>query len=194
MTPPTVAILAGPNGAGKTTASPYLLRYTMSLTEFVNADHIAQGLSTFTPEAAAFAAGRVMLTRMRELAQASQSFAFETTLATRSFAPWLQSLRESGYACTLIFLALPTSDMAVERVRHRVLHGGHHVPEVVVRRRFTRGLRNLVQIYQPLVDDWVVYDSSGPLPRVIAESGPPEVIHDQPYYQALRAQARSEPA
>lgn len=194
MPTPTIVILAGPNGAGKTTAAPYLLRHTMGVGEFVNADFIAQGLSSFTPEVAAFAAGRAMLARMRELAGARQSFAFETKLSTLGLAPWLRSVRQSGIACSLVFLALPTPNHAVERVRLRVSQGGHDVPEPIVRRRYLRGLSNLVRLYQPIVDDWVVYDSSGAQPRLIAQSGPPEAIHDQSFYQQLLAQARSEPA
>ena len=56
-----VIVIAGPNGAGKSTTAPVLLKGTLGLTEFVNADVIAQGLSAFQPESAAFHAGRVML-------------------------------------------------------------------------------------------------------------------------------------
>jgi predicted ABC-type ATPase len=98
--PPLVVVIAGPNGAGKTTIAPRLLRDALAVSEFVNADPIATGLSAFRPESVAMAAGRVMLARLKALATAREDFAFETTLASRSFAPWLRSLRASGYRLT----------------------------------------------------------------------------------------------
>ncbi|GIK19344.1 MAG: hypothetical protein DYG93_05560 [Leptolyngbya sp. PLA2] len=166
--PPSVVILAGPNGAGKTTAAPFVLRDALGVDEFVNADDIARGLSGFAPERSAVAAGRIMLARMRELAGVRATFAFETTLATRSYAPWLSRMRQTGYRATLVFLSLPSADAAVERVRGRVAEGGHDVPEPVVRRRYARGLRNLWNLYLPLADDWSVYDNAGRTPDLMA--------------------------
>ena len=93
---PQVVIIAGPNGAGKSTLAPVLLRDTFGLLEFVNADTISAGLSAFNAEAVALAAGRVMRARLRELADNKQSFAFESTLATRSYASWLRDLKATG--------------------------------------------------------------------------------------------------
>lgn len=95
---PQIVIIAGPNGAGKSTLAPALLRNELRLMEFVNADTIALGLSAFQPERTAIDAGRVMLKRLRELAEQKVSFAFETTLATKSYAPWLADLRRNGYS------------------------------------------------------------------------------------------------
>ena len=137
--------------------------------EFVNADTIALGLSAYRPEAAAVAAGRVMLVRLRFLARERRDFAFETTLSGRGHARWLRSLRTGGYRVHLIFLALPTADLAVLRVQMRVRGGGHDVPESIVRRRFAAGLRNFVHVYSGIADSWQVYDNSGVRgPRLIA--------------------------
>jgi predicted ABC-type ATPase len=169
---PHVVVIAGPNGAGKTTAAPFLLRDTLGVTEFVNADTIAQGLSAFEPEQVAVTAGRVMLARLKGLAARRANFAFETTLASRSFAPWLAGLIAGGYAFHLIFLWLPSADFAVSRVAHRVAKGGHAVPEETVRRRYDAGLRNFFSLYQPQSTTWQMYDnSSGSPPRLIAAGG-----------------------
>jgi len=166
---PNVVVLAGPNGAGKSTTGPALLRDTLGITEFVNADTIAQGLSAFAPEGAAIEAGRVMLRRIHELAEGRTDFAFETTLASRTFASWLADLREEGYRVHVIFLWLPSASFAVDRVAGRVRMGGHNVPEDVVRRRYGAGLRNFFELYQPLADAWRVYDNSQITgPRLIA--------------------------
>jgi predicted ABC-type ATPase len=134
-----LVVLAGPNGAGKSTTAAHLLKGALAVEEFVNADIIAQGLSAYRPESAAVTAGRVMLERLRFLARERRDFAFETTLAGRGHAPWLQDLRAAGYRAHLIFLALPAADLAVARVAERVRQGGHDVPEAVVRRRFVAG-------------------------------------------------------
>ncbi len=167
--PPGLVALAGPNGAGKSTAGPALLKETLGITEFVNADVIARGISAFAPEKAAFSAGRIMLHRMEELADRRASFAFETTLAGRSHAGWIQELVEAGYEFHLLFLWLPSADFAVQRIRDRVRLGGHAVPEDTIRRRYRAGLRNFFRIYRPLAANWQVYDNSGGYsPRLIA--------------------------
>ena len=157
---PNLVVLAGPNGAGKSTAAPVLLRGTLGVTEFVNADVIAQGLSAFDPDRVALAAGRIMLRRLQELARQGVSFAFETTLASRSFAPWIRELLQTGYQFHLVFLWLPNADFAVERVAERVQQGGHDVPEVTIRRRYCAGLSNFFRLYQPLAATWRMYDNS----------------------------------
>ena len=191
-TRPSVVILAGPNGAGKSTVAPALLRGALAVNEFVNADVIASGLSAFDPDSAAIAAGRVMLARIRELASQRVNFAFETTLASRSFAPWLRQLVTSGYSAHLVFLWLPSADFAVDRVAERVRTGGHNVPPETVRRRYAAGLRNFFQLYQPLVSGWVLYDSSGPVPRPVAEglASHPPTVYDRDVWAAAQEQAR----
>jgi predicted ABC-type ATPase len=157
---PLVIVIAGPNGAGKSTAAPSLLRDALQVSEFVNADAIAGGLSAFRPESVAIPAGRAMLERMQHLAEAEANFAFETTLASRSFAPWLARLKRRGYHVHVLFLWLESADLAVDRVAARVRVGGHDVPEETVRRRYERGLRNFFQLYLPLVDSWQMFDNS----------------------------------
>lgn len=187
---PSVVILAGPNGAGKSTAAPALLHGTLAVNEFVNADVIARELSAANPDGAAIAAGRIMLARLRQLAGRRVSFAFETTLASRTFAPWLRDLRTSGYDVQLVFLWLPSADFAIERVAGRVRAGGHNVPAHTVRRRYNSGLRNLFDLYQPLVSSWGLYDSSGPEPKLIAEcleTLPPKV-YDEDVWALVKRQ------
>src|SRR5690606_36586669 len=122
---PEIVIIAGPNGAGKSTLAPALLRDTLGILEYVNADTIAEGLSAFAPEDASFNAGRVMLDRLRELSDSGKDFSFETTLATRFYAVWLRDLQQKGYRVNLIFLWLSKVETAIERVNARVRMGGH---------------------------------------------------------------------
>ena len=174
-------VLAGPNGAGKTTASRRLLVGELGVQEFVNADIIAQGISSFNPEAVAIQAGRVMLERLRQLTEQKVDVAFETTLASRSFAPMIKRLSTEGYRCHLMFLWLPTPDMAVDRVRQRVVSGGHNIPEEVIRRRYEAGLNNFFRIYSAIVTKWEFYDNSDPThPRELARGSMagPTVVSD----------------
>jgi predicted ABC-type ATPase len=161
-------VIAGPNGAGKSTVAPDVLKGALVVTEFVNADVIARGLSAFHPEAVAVAAGRIMLERLRALAAQRVSFAFETTLASRSFAPWIRGLIESGYDFHLVYVWVESAEISVQRVAGRVERGGHHVPEEVVRRRYASGLHNFFELYRPLAKSWQVYDNSSSQLRLIA--------------------------
>jgi predicted ABC-type ATPase len=183
-----LVVIAGPNGAGKSTIASKLLPDQFGIREFVNADVIAQGLSAFDPDAVAIAAGRVMLHRLQDLAAARADFAFETTLASRSFAPWTAQLKRDGYAFELVFVWLSDPDLAINRVRKRVAAGGHAIPDDTVRRRFERSLRNFFELYRPLADRWSVYDNSGrDQPRVIARGAavdPPEIL-DTEYWRRL---------
>ena len=180
-TRPHLIVIAGPNGAGKSTTAPSLLKGTLEVTEFVNADVIAQGLSAFKPEMTAFQAGRIMLERLHYLAKNRLDFAFESTLASKTFAFWIAGLRKKGYDFRLVFLWLPGVDFAVSRVVERVHMGGHNVPEETIRRRYYAGLYNFFALYRPLADAWVFYDNSGGVPRLVA-SGEQEqeiVVFDQ---------------
>jgi predicted ABC-type ATPase len=157
---PRVIMLAGPNGAGKTTSARTLLAETLRVTTYVNADVIAQGLSGFDPDSAAFEAGRIMVERLRALAARRANFAFETTLAARSYASWLSALRETGYTASLYYFWLQSADLATARVALRVQMGGHHVPETIIRRRYDLGMKNFFRLYRSLVDVWQIYDTS----------------------------------
>jgi predicted ABC-type ATPase len=190
---PTVIVLAGPNGAGKTTAAPRLLRDVFGVVEFVNADVIAQGLAGFNPEIAALEAGTIMFDRIRQLGDLRRSFAFETTLASRSLAPWISELIQTGYEFNLVFLWLPSADLAVQRVADRVRLGGHNVPEDTVRRRYKRGLQNFFNLYQPLATAWRMYDNTDAVDmRLIAEGNKIAMttISDRPLWEQIQKEYR----
>lgn len=157
---PSILILAGPNGAGKTTISREVLANTLGFTEFVNADVIAAGLSGFDPERVAFAAGRIMLARLRDLAEARSTFAFESTLASRTFAPWLDQLKLSGYEIHIVYTWLRSSELAVNRVKARIRKGGHSVPPDIITRRYFRSMSNFWNLYRPLAIRWLILDNS----------------------------------
>lgn len=164
FTPKKIIIIAGPNGAGKTTFARSFLPMEAGVPRFINADAIAAGLAAFAPETAALRAGRLMLAEIKQCARRGESFSFETTLSGLAYLRHIAGWRAQGYQVSLMFLSLPSAETAIERVASRVRQGGHRVPEDVIRRRYTGGLKNFQQHYKDAVDDWVLYDNTDPEP------------------------------
>jgi predicted ABC-type ATPase len=181
-------IIAGPNGVGTTTFARTFLPKYADCKNFINADLIAEGISPFSPEAAAVRAGRLMLSEIRFFSRRRDTFAFETTLSGRSYLRLIRQLKKQGYKVHFFFLAVKDVDVALSRVRDRVLKGGHDVPEAVIRRRFSRSIRNFLAEYRPLADSWYLFDNSGRTPVVIAwEKAHKLRIIDEENYQTLIA-------
>jgi len=162
-------IIAGCNGAGKTTASFTILPEVLHCKEFINADEIAKGLSPFQPESVAMQAGRIMLARMDELLQKGETFAFETTLATKSYKLKIERAQANGYEVTLLFFWLRNVTMAKERVAQRVAEGGHSIPTETIERRYHNGIANLFAIYMDMVDICYIFDNSEGRKELIAQ-------------------------
>ncbi len=181
--PPQVVVIAGPNGAGKTTYAEALLT-AMKVPHFVNADRIAQGLSGQRPEAVALSAGRIMLERLRQLGSERESFGFETTLSSRSFALFLRRLAKDGYKVRIFYLMLPSAAESLRRVKLRVKLGGHDIPREVIYRRFGRSAHNLLNLYMPLADSWRisenVWASKPQKPHLVARGSAdgPEILDE----------------
>ena len=159
MQHPNLYIIAGPNGAGKTTASYTLLPEMLGCVNFVNADEIARGLSPFSPDTVDVQAARIMLYRIDELLSQKADFGIETTLATRSYVQLVKRAQVLGYKVHLLFFCLETPEQAIQRVAQRVSNGGHGIPEDVIRRRFKRGIDNLVHLYLPICDSVLIYNN-----------------------------------
>lgn len=164
-----IYIIAGPNGSGKTTFAKKFLPEYVKCPNFANADFIAQGLSPFSPRLAALKAGKLVLKQIHEFADRNADFSFETTLAGKTYAALLQTLKDKNYYIHLFYLWIPNVEIALKRIKERVADGGHDVPVQDVRRRFYRGLYNLFKIYNPLLDTWMLFDNSSITPMLIAE-------------------------
>jgi predicted ABC-type ATPase len=168
MTYKKLYVIAGCNGAGKTTAAFTILPEILDCKEFINADEIARGISPFQPEKVSFEAGRIMLNRINELLCRSENFAFETTLSTKSFKGKIIEAKEKGFQVTLLFFWLKSSQLAKERVKIRVSEGGHDIEPEVIERRYIRGIKNLFNIYLPIVDNAFIFDNSDGKHKLLA--------------------------
>jgi len=167
---PNLYIIAGCNGAGKTTASYTILPEILNCKEFVNADNIAAGISPLNPESVAIEAGRIMLNRVAILMDEHVDFALETTLSTRSYVSLVKKAQQMGYVVTLLYFWLASPEMAFERVAKRVSEGGHDIPIDVIQRRYYRGIENLLNLYIPVCDRWIVTNNVNVPSQVVAHS------------------------
>jgi predicted ABC-type ATPase len=155
-----IFMIAGPNGAGKTTTAMSLISNIAILDEFINADEIARGLAPMHPESMSLTSSKLMIKRFKELLESNKSFAFETTASGTNYVKHLKEAKASNYEIHLMFLWLPSPDLAVKRVAQRVEQGGHHIPEDTIRRRYYAGLKNLIKHYLPLSDSALILDNS----------------------------------
>ena len=156
--------------------------------ELVNADEIARGLSPFRPGTVSIQAGWLMLGRLHELLGTGETFALETTLATRIYLPIIAKARAQGYVIRLLFFWLNSPDLAVRRVAAWVCEGGHNIPEPTIRRRYEGGLRQFFQAYRHAVDNWAFIDNSNGAGVPVAESnGDDPVVFNKFVWQSLTA-------
>ena len=163
-----VHIVGGPNGAGKTTfVKQFLPEYT-NVTNFVNADDIALGLSPFDRNAMPIKSGKLMLELIDQYREKGESFGFETTLAGKKWQIMIKEMKKAGYLVYIFFLDLSSVDLAVARVRYRVESGGHEIPEETIRRRYLRSRHNFWYNYKDLADNWYLINNSRKTPELIA--------------------------
>lgn len=183
---PTCWIIAGPNGAGKTTFALEYLPKVASCTYFINADLIAFGLSPLMPEREQVTASRIFLRELEGCIKKREDFAFETTLAGRTYLRLVKRLRADGWQVKLLYLALPSVEMSILRVAERVAHGGHNIPLHDIERRFPRSLYNLLYNFSHIVDSCTCFMNDGEEPVLIFEqSGDNRDILNDEYYQLI---------
>ena len=157
---PHCYVVAGPNGAGKTTFALKYLPRIVSCRDFINADEIAKGLSPLDYEAGLLRASKIFLETLNRKIAERNDFAFETTLSGRTYLPRIVEWRKSGWIVTLFYLYIPDAEFSAQRVRHRVLEGGHDIPAEDIVRRYPRSIRNLFD-YAEVCDHTICFDNTG---------------------------------
>jgi predicted ABC-type ATPase len=160
--------------------------------EFVNADSIALGLSPFNSESVSFEAGRIMLQRIHQLMEEKVDFAFETTLAAKSYIQLIKAAKTYGYETTLLYFWLNSPEFAKQRVASRVIKGGHNIPDEIIERRYYSGIYNLFNLYIPVCDNWMIIDNMDAVPDVVAYGGKQEkVIINNDIWEVILEQSNS---
>lgn len=186
MKKPILFIIAGPNGSGKTTFAREFLPKYAKCNNFINADLIAQGLSPFAPHTAAIHAGRLVLKQIQDFSVKKVDFGFETTLSGKTYLSLIRDLQKNGYFVRLFFLWVPDPNLSLARIHERVALGGHNVPKADVLRRFERSISNFLNVYEPALDAWDLFDNSASHPRLIAKKNGALEILDQQLFDNIK--------
>ncbi len=153
-----VIIIAGANGTGKTTfARTFLKKYPFN---FLNADEISRGLAGRQDWKRDFEAGEIFFHRIEALIKEDKNFVIESTLSGKYLLKLFQSVKAKGYSLTIIYIFLDNPDLCIERIKERVLKGGHSVPEREVMRRYYRSKENFWNLYKKYADKWYLIHNS----------------------------------
>ncbi len=184
---PQCYVIAGPNGAGKTTFALKYLPLIASCYDFINADEIARGLSPLDFEAGLLRAGKIFLETLNRKIADRKDFAFETTLSGRTYLPRIAEWRKAGWNVTLLYLYIPGIAFSAQRVRQRVLKGGHDIPHEDIVRRYPRSIRNLFA-YADVCDKTMCFDNTGNQVVLIFEKeyGQPLFIQDKERFSKIQ--------
>jgi predicted ABC-type ATPase len=178
-------IIAGPNGAGKTTLSKTVLKDVFNCQNFVNADEIAKGLSPLQAGKFDIWAGRIMLEQIANYIESGESFCVETTLSSRIYLNKIKILKSLGYKISLFFIYLPSVKLAIQRVKQRVLNGGHNVEKDIIKRRYKRGLANLISEYFDHIDNIHIYSNIENLEKIAYKSNDRLKIYNQKVFKKI---------
>jgi predicted ABC-type ATPase len=163
----TLTVIAGANGSGKTT---FALEYIkIKQIKFINADEIAKALDPNDITAKKISAGKEFFARFSEYITDEKSFALESTLSGRYLEKLLRLAKQNGYSITIVYLFVESPQVSIDRIKIRVLNGGHFVPDEDVKRRFYRSKKLFWQKYRLLADGWFVYYNTDDTFEKIAE-------------------------
>ena len=155
MDKPILYIIAGANGSGKSTLANELL--PAKTLEFLNADEVAKEICPEKIESEKIQAGKIVLQKLDELLNKKKSFAIETTLAGKNHIKTINKAKELGYNVVLIYSYLDSPLMCENRIKIRVLNGGHNIPKDDIIRRFYRSKENFWKLYKDIVDEWNLF-------------------------------------
>jgi predicted ABC-type ATPase len=151
-------IIAGANGSGKTTfARLFAEQYPF---DFINADEIAYSIDPNDVDGTKIKAGKLFFEQIDKLINEGKKLIIESTLSGRSLLNWIKKIKDKGYFIKIIYVFLETHQMCIERIKDRVLKGGHFIPDKDVIRRYDRSKKNFWLYYKDEVDEWYLIHNS----------------------------------
>ena len=174
-------IIAGANGSGKSTLASELL--PSENLDFLNADEVAKEICPENIESVKIKAGKIVLERLEKLLNSQKSFAIETTLAGKNHIKTIQKAKNLGYYTVLIYSYLDSPILCENRIKIRVLNGGHNIPKNDIIRRFYRSKENFWNTYKDLVDEWNLFYNGTSEYILVAQSGESKIeIYNENLY------------
>ncbi len=148
-------IIAGANGSGKSTLASELL--PSENLEFLNADDVAKEICPENIEKVRIKAGKIVLKKLDGLLKTGKSFAIETTLSGKNHVKTIKTAKSLGYKVFIIYSYLDSPSLCENRIKIRVLNGGHNIPKEDIIRRYYRSKENFWTIYKNLVEEWALF-------------------------------------
>lgn len=181
MSNPMFTIIAGVNGSGKTT---FALDYIKDRV-FINADLIATGLSPNNPDLSQFAAGKLMLEKINECIKTRESFAIETTLASKNYLKIIDRLKKDNWNVEMLYLYLPNTELSVQRVEERVKSGGHNIKLEDIERRYDRSISHLINEYFDVINNIDCFDNENSSDVIFSKDGNQVAVYNEKIYNDI---------
>ncbi len=158
---PTISVLAGVNGAGKSSIGGKFVSTPGNF--FYNPDTVAAQIRTLHPdisnELANGHAWQIGKSLLEAAIHSQRDYRFETTLGGRTITELLENASRSGHRLHVWFCGLASPELHIARVRRRVAHGGHDIPEAKIHERWRSSRENLIRLL-PHINHLRVYDNS----------------------------------
>lgn len=152
-------LFAGVNGVGKSTMYNSQIEEGIKQSIRINTDEIVRTFGDWKNNADQIKAAKIAIKLRNHCFEEGKSFNEETTLTGKTILKTIDRAKELGYKIYLYYIGVDSPEIAKERVRNRVLKGGHDISSEVIEKRYYESLENLKKIISKC--DYVdIYDNT----------------------------------